>query len=176
MLSPRSEPADERWAMSSVDDRNEPSEWSDSRFRTLAEHASALVLELSQRGALVYVGPSVRDVLGYEPDELQRMGSLDLIHPDDRERTAANYSEVLSGERRAHSVHRARHKDGSWRWMQDVACSFTTERGELRVLVLARDVSDQKRLEQQLERQLAVQGQVADLSRVHAPTRAASTH
>ena len=50
-------------------------------------HRSAdLALGLDDGGQLVFVSPSVREILGYDPAELLGTNVLELVHPDDAER------------------------------------------------------------------------------------------
>jgi PAS domain S-box-containing protein len=135
------------------------------RLRAVAEQKSEMVLELSSDGRFSYVSPSVESVLGYGSEEFAELDPLAYVHPDDIAAVTADYAKMLSEGERVHSVHRARHKRGHWCWLEDLGCTFIDGDGERRVLILARDVSHQKRLEEELERQLSVQGRVADLSR-----------
>ncbi len=59
---------------------------SEGRFRLLAENASDLISRERPRGGLLYVSPSSRALLGYEPHELEGTPSFDLVHPDDVQR------------------------------------------------------------------------------------------
>jgi PAS domain S-box-containing protein len=142
-------------------DRAEPS----PRLELFVEHASELVIELGSGGRVLYVSPSVREILGYTPEDFCAMSAMDLVHPDDRSAALADYAGVLQGEGVAHSIHRGRHRDGSWRWMHDIVRSCRGDDGQLRLLVMARDITEHKRLEHELEQQLSVQGRIADLSR-----------
>src|SRR5258708_4098535 len=43
---------------------------SEARYRKLAERASDIISRTDSRGRCIYISPSCRDVLGYEPEEL----------------------------------------------------------------------------------------------------------
>ena len=63
-------------------------------------------------------------MMGYEPDEFAPTGEAwrDLIHPDDREVSVADFMKLLSGDINVYdSVHRLRHKDGSYHWYRAIA-------------------------------------------------------
>jgi two-component system sensor histidine kinase UhpB len=55
------------------------------RFGALVEQSVAGVY-IEEEGRFVYANPSLCDWLGYTMEELHGMPSLDLVHPDDRER------------------------------------------------------------------------------------------
>lgn len=57
-----------------------------ARFRLLAESAADVVMETDLAGRVVWVSPSVTEVLGWNPVDLVGSSSLPLLHDDDRER------------------------------------------------------------------------------------------
>ena len=75
-----------------------------------------------REGRNIWVNRSVFGMLGYEEEELARMGGLvlpTLMHPEDLERYEHHYERLLGladGER-ARFEYRMRHRDGSWRWL-----------------------------------------------------------
>jgi len=59
---------------------------SEERFRQVTENASVWVWEINQEGLYVYSNPAVKDVMGYEPDEIVgKKYFYDFFHPDVRE-------------------------------------------------------------------------------------------
>ena len=52
-------------------------------FRGLNREASDVTMVSDPVGNLVYVTPSVKQVLGYEPDTIVSILGSDLLHPDD---------------------------------------------------------------------------------------------
>lgn len=93
-----------------------PLEEAERRLRVLAEAAGDVVIEADADGVVAYVSPSVRDVLGYEPDEvLGKRGDAFVLAEDLRRLLETGSS--LSGETYRF---RARRKDGAIRWMEAV--------------------------------------------------------
>ncbi len=88
---------------------------SEERYRLLVENAADLITVIDSDGRYVFVSPSIRRMLGYEPDALLGMGVLDLVHPEDAARVQAAMAEVIGGTPTALSELRVRHRDGSWR-------------------------------------------------------------
>ncbi len=124
-------------------------------------------------GQFMRLNPEWERVLGYSIVELVGLYFLELVHPDDHERTAevlailAAQNEVFSFE------NRYRCKDGSYRWIEWRAKPF----GE-RIYAVARDVTDRRLakealLESNLELQaaqerahaLALQAQAANAAK-----------
>ena len=68
------------------------------RFSALAE-SSLIGIYLIQDGRFRYVNPALAEMFGYAIEELvDRMGPLDLAHPDDRPVLAENLRRRLEGE------------------------------------------------------------------------------
>lgn len=70
----------------------------------------------------VYFSPRWKEMLGYERDELVNQFETwsGLIHPEDLEKTLATVTEFLeSHETFYESIHRLKHKNGSWVWILD---------------------------------------------------------
>jgi diguanylate cyclase (GGDEF)-like protein/PAS domain S-box-containing protein len=83
--------------------------------------------------------------LGWSPEELVGRRCIELLHPDDLERTRADSAVVFESELIAFE-NRYRHKDGSWRWLAWNARRF--EDG--RIYAVARDVTEAKAREEAL--------------------------
>ncbi|MBA4389772.1 MAG: hypothetical protein C0399_02410 [Syntrophus sp. (in: bacteria)] len=59
---------------------------SEERFRTLVETTSDMVWEVDRHARYTYVSPKIRDILGYEPDEVIGKKTLDLMLPEEAKR------------------------------------------------------------------------------------------
>jgi PAS domain S-box-containing protein len=94
------------------------------------------------------VNPAFEHILGYSPDELLSQPFLDLIHPDDVERTLQEIANLQAGDFQPVFENRYRRKDGSYRWL-----SWTTRSVGQYLYAVARDVTEQK-LAEKREREL----------------------
>ncbi len=124
----------------------------EERFRAFVEHSSDIVTVIDERGSILYVSPSVERILGYDrPSQLVGEQVFDLIHPEDQHRVSLALLEALN-EPEDHVVsieYRARHADGSWRWVESRATISTTlDAGHV---VTTRDVTDYKEAKTELE-------------------------
>ncbi len=86
---------------------------SEARFRTVTESSLAGVY-LIQDDKFRYVNPILAQTFGYRPEEvINRLGPLDMVHPEDRDFVAGNMQRRLSREEEAASTHfRGLTKDG----------------------------------------------------------------
>jgi PAS domain S-box-containing protein len=111
-------------------------------------------------GHFTRVNPAVEQVLGYTPQELLARPYIDLVHPDDRERTAAEAGAISEGRTTLSFENRFVCKDGSFRmleWTSTPAVEDGVTYG------MARDVTERRRAEAELER---LAGEQAALRRV----------
>jgi diguanylate cyclase (GGDEF)-like protein/PAS domain S-box-containing protein len=126
---------------------------SERRFRTLVQHSADLVVELDEAGRARYVSPSVRRVLGYEPETFAVAFGRDLVHPADLAALADAF--VRSRSRPATAVPvrgRLRHADGRWRTLEGTITNLLDDPDAAAVVVEARDVTDRLAAEEALRR------------------------
>ncbi len=70
-------------------------------------------------GTVVYANEAVRNLLGYEPDEIVGRNVLELLQPDDVERAGLALGSVDGGDLTAGITRfTALHKDGTWRLIE----------------------------------------------------------
>ena len=126
---------------------------SEARYRIIAENATDIVSRTSVDGRLVYLSPSLRDVLGYEPDELVGRSMVSFLHPDDRTTNLPIYQQILSGERTGKTAltYRLRHRDGHWVWVESNPILIRDRDGApFEFIDVSRDVSARVQLEADL--------------------------
>ena len=115
----------------------------------LFELSLDLLCIASTEGFFTRVNPAFERVLGYAPEELLRRPFLDFVHPDDREATVREVQNLAGGRPVVDFENRYQAKDGTWRWL---AWRSAPGPGGL-IVAVARDVTEQKRMQAQLERQ-----------------------
>ena len=125
---------------------------SETRFRLLAEKTSDLICLHEPDGRYVYVSPSCRRLLGYEPDELLGTDPYELFHPDDVVRIRSEaHADVLEGQSAVSVTYRIRKKSGEHIWFETLTEPILDEAGEVvRLQTSSRDVSDRRRAEEAL--------------------------
>ena len=93
------------------------------RYRLLAESATDIVSRQRPDGTVLWTSPSLRSVLGLDPDDERNRAPDTEVHPDDRAALDAALACVAAGQGPQTVTHRSRHVDGTWRWLE------TTVRG-----------------------------------------------
>ena len=138
---------------------------SEARFRAFAENAMELVAEFDREGAYRYASPSYRDLLGHDPEALIGRDGHTLVHPDDRPGSRQKFAAAFGEADGSHSMHRLRHADGSWRWFENTGRAYRTADGSQRFVSIGRDVTENREMVEAMARQLAIEKQIAALSR-----------
>lgn len=98
-------------------------------------------------GRVTRCNAAVTAVLGYTPQEFTGSIFMDLIHPDDRERTAATIRDQLQGSAIVSFENRYRSKNGSFKWLSWQA---TAADDEGNVQAAATDVTERKLADRKL--------------------------
>lgn len=125
---------------------------SEERFRLLAEKMSDLVCLHGPDGRYLYLSPSCRRMLGYDPEELIGVDPYDLFYPDDAARIRSGpHSEALEGDTPAPITYRIRKKSGEYIWLETLTEPILDEDGEVvRLQTSSRDVTERRRVEDAL--------------------------
>src|SRR5580704_8866978 len=118
--------------------------------RRLLESFPDLILVVDLQERYTFVSSRVRDLLGYQPEDL--VGKKISETEDHSPELAALYRDVSSGIRIFGAAeYGARHRDGSWRTMRASASQFFDADGRIGgVIVSVRDITTEKKLEQQI--------------------------
>jgi diguanylate cyclase (GGDEF)-like protein/PAS domain S-box-containing protein len=126
----------------------------EARFRSLVQHSSDVIIVTRPDGTVRFVSPSAARVLGYDPAEMLRHTVSELLHPDDRERAATFFRSAAQSPGVTGPVEwRFRQPDGSWLNAEILATNLLNDPTVKGVVLNTRDVSERRRLEEQLTHQ-----------------------
>lgn len=129
---------------------------SEQRFRTLAEHASDVIIRMDASMRLTYISPSVREIFGYEPEALVKMSKWSLVVPDDVSRVRSAFERVRQSLGRETFNYRVQRVDGEVVWVETILRAVRVESQEdtddlLEFIGATRDITERKKVEQALE-------------------------
>jgi diguanylate cyclase (GGDEF)-like protein/PAS domain S-box-containing protein len=121
-------------------------------FRALAECSSDIVLQIGPDDRVLYVSPSVTDVLGWDRSEILSR-QWELVHKADRARAFARGLQLNTGLReKVLTTLRIHTRDGNFLWVEAAAHRLYDHWGHPNGYVVSlRDISLRKQLESQLE-------------------------
>jgi len=132
--------------------------------RRLIDSFPDLIFVVDPGGHYTFVSPRVKDILGYDPEETQVMELGGRTHLEDRPALLALFAEIVGGRQTFASLEvRDRNKQGEWRRLRCHFSPLFNETGKIDgVVISGRDVTELKRLEEQLiqAEKLAAMGQM----------------
>jgi|HubBroStandDraft_6_1064221.scaffolds.fasta_scaffold29483_2 PAS domain S-box-containing protein len=119
----------------------------EEHYRSLIENSLDLVSILNFDGTIRYASPSHERILGYPLEDLVGQNAFSFVHPDDIESVRRSFTQSDT----AASVEcRIRHKDDTWRVLESFGRNLSHLPGVCGLVVNSRDITDRKRLEEQL--------------------------
>src|SRR5881394_688929 len=132
--------------------------------RRLVDSFPDLILVLDTEAHYNFVSPRCKEILGYDVEDMQNLEFGGRTHPEDLPSALSLYKDIIAGTQTFASLEiRVRHKLGDWRRIRFNFSPLSDEQGNIEGVVLSgRDVTDLKRLEEQLiqAEKLAAMGQM----------------
>lgn len=119
------------------------------RSEALVRNSNEVVSILALDGTITYVSPSAERIFGYSPTEMAGAIGFDFIHAEDRA-VAMAAVERAGAEGVAAETMRARHADGSWRWIEQTMVNHVHDPSVAGIVITTRDVTDRKLAEERL--------------------------
>jgi len=122
---------------------------SEEKYRVLFDNAGDAIF-VAQDGVIKFPNPQGVAMFGYSREDLAKTQFVDLIHPDDRDMVLERYKKRLKGEQLESTYSfRVFSKAGQLLWVQITNVLIEWE-GRPAVLVFLSDVTDLKKMEEQL--------------------------
>ncbi len=132
--------------------------------RRLVDSFPDLIFVVDTNRRYTFVSPKVPEVLGYEIGESIGMVFGERTHPDERGSILSLFQDLIGGRKNFGSIEiQVRHKNGDWRRLKCHFSPLFDESGAIEgVVISGRDVTEVKRLEEQLiqAEKLAAMGQM----------------
>jgi PAS domain S-box-containing protein len=121
-------------------------------YRSLVEGIGDVLYAADEQGRLTYASPSVRNLLGYAPEEVVGRNVWELIHPDDLKRQAENMARLISGSSMS-NVYRLLTRSGDVRWVRTSSQPIVAGGRIVGIRGMLADVTERKLAELRLEQQ-----------------------
>ena len=139
--------------------KNDPSEkaglnikMSEEIFRTLIEKSTDAIQLVTPEGKIIYTSESIKNVLGYTPEELEGLGIGPFMHPDDLGYFLENFQTLLkSPGGQINLQYRVKHKDGSWAWVETIGVNHMDTPNIHALVGNFRNITDRKIAEEKLK-------------------------
>jgi two-component system, cell cycle sensor histidine kinase and response regulator CckA len=121
------------------------------RFGALLEKSSDAISLVDSTGKVLYSSHAVSPIFGYELEERMGESVFELVHPEDAPQVHSAFGKLVQHPFTSVSMQlRYRHKDGSWRWIEALGTNLLEDSSVQGVVINYRDVTEQRRLQEQL--------------------------
>ena len=143
---------------------------SEERYRHLVDQSPSLIWRLDPvAGRLTFTSSVIKDLMGYDAEEIQRLSVDDLVVPEDRPVMHQRIQELIAGQapgdRLVQELHQIR-KDGQVIVCEVHAAAIRNERGEVvSIQGITHDITARKQVEQERERALLAESERDQLAR-----------
>jgi PAS domain S-box-containing protein len=122
--------------------------------RRIFETSHDLILVTDRKGYFVQVSPSAKDVLGFEPNEMVGRSAAQFLYTEDLRDTRQHMRAIRRGRATRSFETRYAHRDGH---LVNLSWTGVWSEPEQQYFFIGRDMTDQKRAEEQLTRALSRQ-------------------
>jgi PAS domain S-box-containing protein len=131
--------------------RKRSSTESERRLLALTEHARDIITVADRDGRLHYITGGILNSLGYTVEERRSNSIFEHMHPDDAEPIRAKFAQLVNGDIRSFSHQfRARHKNGSYRWLESNYVAALDNPLVNGVVINSRDITERRLAESKL--------------------------
>lgn len=122
------------------------------RFQALIEETNDIISVVDTDGRFQYQSPSIERILGHSPADTVGEFAWEYIHPDDSDEVKTAFTSWVTTDQASLEPieYRARHADGSWRWMEASGRAHTDTPGVEGYLINSREITARKERQQQL--------------------------
>ena len=127
---------------------------SEARFRMLVESSSDFIWEVDARGTYTYVSPTIRELLGYAPEEVIGRTPFDLMPAGEAERVRTVFNGIVASRQSGFGIENVNcHKDGHEVVLETNAVPIFGPTGELvGYRGMDRDITTRKQVERALRK------------------------
>ncbi len=131
---------------------------SEGYFRTLTEYALDLITILDADGTIRFESRSIAAELGWAEEDYIGKNAFDFVHPEDSPRVMQAFLSALQAHGNTPILSfRFRHKDGSYRILEGRGNNLIDDPAVAGIVFNSRDVTEKRRLEEQLLQSQKVQ-------------------
>jgi PAS domain S-box-containing protein len=123
------------------------------QFRSLVESTSDFIWEVNQNGIYTYISPQIRNLLGYEPEEVIGKTPFDFMPPAESEQISATFMAIVKARKPIERLENVNlHKDGHQLVLETSGVPIVDVDGNiLGYRGIDRDITERKRSEKEIK-------------------------
>lgn len=119
-------------------------------YAYLIGNISDILVELDKEFNFTYVSPQVKEITGYSASEFLRSKPFSKIHQSDIDNVRKALNEIISGKKQVSVEYRVKKREGGFVYLHGKGKAIEIN-GELKIVAILRDISDQKLVEERLK-------------------------
>ncbi|WP_164669887.1 sensor domain-containing protein [Virgibacillus doumboii] len=125
---------------------------SEDHFRIIAENSNDLITMIDNKGEIVYVSPSYKEVLGYRQSNYVSKPFLHNVHSDDHERLKESFKKSIHDRTTWKEQFQQKHGNGTYIWSELHGSPVYDETGKFtHMVVVSRNITTRKDYEKRLQ-------------------------
>jgi PAS domain S-box-containing protein len=139
---------------------------SEESYRLLSENTKDIICLHDIESRYVYVSPSMKEMLGYPPRALLGSFAWSCIHPNELTQVKDAFAKLAKGKQTGFIRYRVKHRNGHYIWVETVASiqqQPADKGGNLLIQTATRDISQQKKAEEEIINALEKERQLVEL-------------
>jgi PAS domain S-box-containing protein len=120
------------------------------RMEQLLYNASEVITIYEADGTIRYISPSVKNILGYEPDELIGLKGRTHVNEEDIHKSRNMFKTILENTGTSQTIqYRFQRKNGAWIWLEATGKNLLNDPSVKGIVINARDITVKMRAEQE---------------------------
>jgi PAS domain S-box-containing protein len=121
-----------------------------NRMEQLLYNASEVITIYEADGTIRYISPSVKSILGYEPDELIGLKGRTHVNEEDIHKSRNMFKNILENLDESQTIqYRFQKKDNAWIWLEATGKNLLHDASVKGIVVNARDITVKMKAEQE---------------------------
>jgi PAS domain S-box-containing protein len=127
----------------------------EKRFRAMIEKNADMITLALPEGKILYVSPSLTNILGFTKEEYLSRPSFEFIYPDDIPSLIERLKEIMDAPGKSfYGQHRLLHKNGTYVWCEGTITNMLHDPDIGALVSNFRDITDRKNAEDGLNKAL----------------------
>lgn len=121
-----------------------------NRMEQLLYNASEVITIYEADGTIRYISPSVKNILGYDPEELIGIKGRTHVNEEDIHKSRSMFKSILENSGESQTIqYRFQKKDGEWIWLEATGKNLLSDASVRGIVVNARDITVKMKAEQE---------------------------
>lgn len=121
-------------------------------FRAIIEKGTEMKVLIKPDGTITFGTPSIKQNLGYDPEDYLGKNESDIVHPDDVEPLFEKINYSITNHKSINSFEiRVKNKAGEYRWCEKTITNLLNDQDVNALVCNFRDITDKKHSDQKIK-------------------------